>query len=114
MPLVLKGNSSGVVWIALTFGAILSCGMMIARLYVGYGLRVPPYIAVRLALALGAIALSHFWFISTDELTLLGVTTRLTFAFVVFGVLLLQMKDDERALIFVVVKAARRRLGLAT
>lgn len=105
---------SGLVWLALTLGAVLACFLMIMRLRLKYGMRVPAYIIVRVVLVLGTMAITKIWFDPADERTLYGITTRITFAVAAFGLLLLQMKDDERALLTIVLKTARRRLGLAT
>ncbi|MDZ4762161.1 MAG: hypothetical protein SGJ21_13935 [Alphaproteobacteria bacterium] len=103
---------SSTVWIGLSIGAVLSGGLMIARLRARHGLRIPPHIIVRLGLLLGAIALGHVLFNPATENTMSGVAARLTFALIAFGLLVLQMQNEERALIHGVVTAARRRLGL--
>ena len=62
---------------------------------------------------LGVIALGYAWFNPSDESTLAGVVSRLTFALAAIGLLCVQSTSDERALVFDVLRAARRRLGLA-
>ncbi len=104
---------AGAVWIALSFGVILSAGLMIARLRLRYAMRIPPYLMVRLGLSLGVIALAQVSFGSVDEGAPSGIVLRLAFAGVAFGLLYMQMNRDERALIVGLFKAARRRLGLS-
>ena len=111
--LLAASYGSGAVWIALIVGAFLSGTLMFARLRFRYATKLPVQLAVRLGLVLGVIALGYAWFNPSDESTLAGVVSRLTFALAAIGLLCVQSTSDERALVFDVLRAARRRLGLA-
>lgn len=89
----------GVVSLALIGGAILSGGLMLARLRFQHNMNIPAPLVIRLLLTLGSIGLAHALFHPASELQLDGFLARIVFAIGALLLLFLQLTPSERELL---------------